>query len=129
MPLHILILGATGYIGGSILDRLLQHSARNTYEIVSYARNEEKAKILLKKFEVKSIIGTLDDSQKIEDAAATADIVIHTANSADHIGSAQAILRGLKKKYERDGQVPIYIHCVSQCGRLSQPELTNTSIL
>jgi nucleoside-diphosphate-sugar epimerase len=109
----ILFLGATGYIGGSVLGRLLQHPARTLWEIVSYLRNEEKAKILKEWFRVKSIIGSLDESQKIEDAAASADIVIHTAESADHIASAQAILKGLKRKHVESSKVPIYIHTVS----------------
>jgi ribosomal protein S3 len=59
------------------------------------------------------VIGDLNESQKIENAAAQVDIVIHTAESADHIGSARAILKGLKKRYEQTGKAPIYIHTVS----------------
>jgi glyoxylase-like metal-dependent hydrolase (beta-lactamase superfamily II) len=55
------------------------------------------------------VIGDLNESQKIENAAAQVDIVIHTAESADHIGSARAILKGLKQT----GKAPIYIHTVS----------------
>lgn len=111
-PLHILILGATGYIGGSVLDRLLQHPARNSWEILSYSRNQERAKLLTERFGVASVIGNLDESQKIEDAATQADVVIHTAESADHIGSTRAILKGLKRRYEQTGKAPIYIHTV-----------------
>jgi nucleoside-diphosphate-sugar epimerase len=113
-PLRILFLGATGYIGGAVLDRLLEHPARHSYEIVSYSRNAEKAKKLEELFDVKTVIGTLDDSDKIEEQAALADVVIHTADSADHMGSVQAILRGTKRKFQQSGQVPIYIHTVSE---------------
>jgi nucleoside-diphosphate-sugar epimerase len=112
-PLHILFLGATGYIGGSVLGRLLQHPARDSWDIVSYSRNQEKARLLAQQFGVRNIIGTLDEGQKIEDAAAEADVVIHTAESADHIASARAILKGLKRKFELSGKSPIYIHTVS----------------
>jgi uncharacterized protein YbjT (DUF2867 family) len=112
-PLHILFLGATGYIGGSVLDRLLTHPARSSYDIVSYSRDPERAQKLEAQFGVRSVLGSLDDGDKIEAAAAKADVVIHTANSADHLGSAEAILRGLKKRHAETGKVPIYIHTVS----------------
>jgi uncharacterized protein YbjT (DUF2867 family) len=112
--LRILFLGATGYIGGSVLDRLIAHPDRKFWDIVSYSRNAEKAEVLLNRFGIRSIIGTLDENQKIEDAAAVADIVIHTADSSDHIDSVQAILRGLRRKHKQSGKVPIYIHTVSE---------------
>lgn len=112
--LRILFLGATGYIGGSVLDRLIAHPDQKSWDIISYSRNAEKAEVLLSRFGIKSIIGTLDENQKIEDAAAMADIVIHTADSSDHIGSVQAILRGLRQKHKQSGKVPIYIHTVSE---------------
>jgi nucleoside-diphosphate-sugar epimerase len=112
-PVKILFLGATGYIGGSILSRLIKHPARASHSIICYLRNQDKAKILTERLGIKTIIGTLDDSEKIEDAAAEADIVIHTAESADHLGSVQAVLKGLKRKYNKSGKLPIYFHTVS----------------
>jgi uncharacterized protein YbjT (DUF2867 family) len=111
-PLRIFFTGATGYIGGSVLQQLLAHPRASTFEITSYSRNAERAQKLEREFGVKYILGELDDVQKIEDAAAVADVVFHFANSADHIPSAQAILRGLKRKHAESGQVPIYIHTV-----------------
>jgi uncharacterized protein YbjT (DUF2867 family) len=111
-PLHILFLGATGYIGGSILGRLITHASRPSFEIVAYSRNADKAKKLETEFGLKSVLGSLDEVQKIEEAAAKADVVFHTADSADHLPSAQAILRGLKRKHEESGKVPIYVHTV-----------------
>jgi nucleoside-diphosphate-sugar epimerase len=110
---RVLFFGATGYIGGSVLGRLIQHPAGTSYDIVAYLRKEDKAKVLVEQLRINAIIGTLEDSDKIENAAADADIVIHTAESADHIGSVQAILRGLKKKHLESGNLPIYIHTVS----------------
>jgi uncharacterized protein YbjT (DUF2867 family) len=112
-PLHILFLGATGYIGGAVLDRLIAHASRPSFEITSFSRNAEKAKKLESEFGVKSVLGSLDDVDKIEEAAAKSDVVFHTANSSDHLPSAQAILRGLKRKHKESGKVPIYIHVVS----------------
>jgi glutamyl-tRNA reductase len=95
-----------------VLDRLLVHPARHSYNIVSYSRSAERAQKLQDQFGVRTILGSLDDVEKIEEAAATADVVFHTANSADHLPSAQAILRGLKKKHADTGKTPLYIHTV-----------------
>lgn len=113
-PVKILFLGATGYIGGSILGRLIEHPARGSHSVICYLRNEDKAKILTEQLGIKTIIGTLDDTEKIENAAVEADVVIHTAESADHIESVRAILRGLKRKYCKTSKPPIYFHTVSE---------------
>ncbi|KZV58958.1 NAD(P)-binding protein, partial [Peniophora sp. CONT] len=102
----VFFLGATGYIGGSILQHLLD--APGDWDITALVRNEEKAK-KLNTFGVKTIIGSLDDSDKIQQAAADADITIHTAH-ADHVGAAKAILAGAKARFDKTGVTPIYIH-------------------
>jgi nucleoside-diphosphate-sugar epimerase len=110
-PLRILVTGATGYIGGSVLDHLLAHPKRSSFEIVSFARDAEKAQKLEAQFGVKTVLGSLDDVQKIEDAAAEADVVINMASS-DHLPAAQAMLRGLKRRHEATGKTPAFIHTV-----------------
>ena len=69
----IFILGATGYIGGSILQDLLDDP---NYSITALVRSAEKAKNL-ETFGVKVILGSLDDSDKVQQATAAADIVLH----------------------------------------------------
>jgi hypothetical protein len=110
-PIRILFTGATGYIGGSVLDRLIAHPKRSSFELLSYSRDAAKAQKLESQFGVKSVLGSLDDVQKIEDAAATADVVIHTAR-ADHLPAVQAILRGLKRRHASTGEAPTFIHTV-----------------
>jgi hypothetical protein len=110
-PIRILLTGATGYIGGSILDRLLSHPKRSSFEITSFSRNAAKAQKLESQFGVKSVLGSLDDFQQLEEAAATADVVIHTAD-ADHLPAAQAILRGLKRRHASTRETPTFIHTV-----------------
>ncbi|KZV69667.1 NAD(P)-binding protein [Peniophora sp. CONT] len=102
----VFFLGATGYIGGAILQRLLD--VPDAWDITALVRNEEKAK-KLNTFGVKTIIGSLDDSNRIQQAAADADIIIHTAH-ADHVGAAKAILAGAKARFDQTGVAPIYIH-------------------
>lgn len=71
-------------------------------------RNKEKAS-LLESLGVRPVLGTLDDAGILSAEAEKADVVIHTANSADHIPSCQAILEGMKKRSD----TPILIHIVS----------------
>ena len=71
-------------------------------------RNKEKAS-LLESLGVRPVLGTLDDGGILSAEAEKADIVIHTADSADHTASCKAILEGMKKRSDN----PILIHNVS----------------
>ncbi|KAI0091095.1 hypothetical protein BDY19DRAFT_682103 [Irpex rosettiformis] len=42
----ILLLGATGYLGGSVLAHLLPHPSRDTFKIAPLVRSVDKAKKL-----------------------------------------------------------------------------------
>ncbi|THH19044.1 hypothetical protein EW146_g2059 [Bondarzewia mesenterica] len=105
---HIFITGVTGYIGGSVLQRLLSHPKSDTFQITALMRNEEKAK-KLHSIGVKSVIASLDDLDQLADLAAAANVVIHTAD-ADHLPAAKAILSGIKQRHKKTGEVPILIH-------------------
>lgn len=72
-------------------------------------RSKDKAS-LLESFGVRPVIGSLDDAAILSAEAERADIVIHTADSADHIPSVKAILEGMKKRTDN----PILIHIVSR---------------
>jgi uncharacterized protein YbjT (DUF2867 family) len=111
-PVRILLTGATGYIGGSVLARLLTHPRRAHFDIVSFSRNAERAKALAARFGVETVLGTYDDVAALEDAASGADVVIHTGSS-QHIPAAQAILRGLRRRHASTGSPPHFIHTVS----------------
>ena len=54
------------------------------------------------------VYGTLDDSAVLEEEAEKADVVLHFASS-DHVGGAEAIARGLKKR-EKSGKGAHWIH-------------------
>ncbi|KAH8100946.1 NAD(P)-binding protein [Cristinia sonorae] len=107
-PLPILYLGATGYIGGSALNRLLSHPKFNTWEVTALVRSPEKAK-LLESFGIKPVIGNLNDAELLESLAEKSHVVFSTAD-ADNFPAIQTILRGLKKRHETTGDVPILIH-------------------
>ncbi|KAI0649445.1 NAD-P-binding protein [Trametes meyenii] len=102
----IFITGATGYIGGSILQRLLWHP---NFEITALVRNADKAKQLETQFSVKSVVGSLQDLDKLASAAESSHLVIHMASS-DDVEAINAILRGLKARHDKTGDLPLLIH-------------------
>jgi hypothetical protein len=66
-----------GYIGGSVLQRLLDHPKRDTFEITALVRGADKAK-LLNTLGVKTVVASLSDLDKLTEIAAASSIVIHT---------------------------------------------------
>ncbi|TFY82933.1 hypothetical protein EWM64_g1075 [Hericium alpestre] len=106
--IHIFVTGATGYIGGSVIQELLNHPKADQFEITAYVRNEDRAN-KLNGLGLKTALGSLDDTEKLAELASQADIVINMAD-ADHYKGNMAILEGLKKKHEKTGKVPILIH-------------------
>ncbi|KAI0789841.1 NAD(P)-binding protein [Abortiporus biennis] len=105
----VFITGATGYIGGSILARLLAPQYKQDLDISALLRSNNKAGIFQSKFGVHPVIGSLDDEEILAQAASQAHIVINTAN-CDDLKAAKAILRGLKKRHETNGDIPLLIH-------------------
>ncbi|KAA1467579.1 NAD(P)-binding protein [Dentipellis sp. KUC8613] len=105
---QVLITGATGYIGGTVLQLLLAHPKRDSFEITAYVRSEDKAK-KLRELGVKTAIGTYEDSDKLQEAASKADVVFNIADS-DHLEGNKALLRGLKQRFESTKKAPILIH-------------------
>jgi len=99
----IFLTGATGYIGGSVLTGLL--NAPNGYVISALVRNKDQGE-KLKQLGVTPVYGSLDDSDVLFEAAKAADAVVHTAD-ADHLASAQSLVRGLKAKNSKRA---VYLH-------------------
>ncbi|KAI0360216.1 NAD-P-binding protein [Trametes cingulata] len=107
--LTIFLTGGTGYIGGSVLQRLLDHPDHENFDITALVRNAEKAKLLETRFGVKTVLGSLQDLDKLSALTENAHVVIHTAD-CDDIDAIKAILNGLKKRHEKTGDLPILIH-------------------
>lgn len=94
MGTKILLTGATGYIGGSVLETLV--STHPEYNITVLLRNIPST--FEKKYpDVKILKGDYDSSEIITKAASEANIVVHNGNS-DHEASINAIIAGLLKR-------------------------------
>jgi hypothetical protein len=76
----IFFTGATGYIGGAFLNRLLSHPERSSFSISILVRDVEKAEKFKEQFGLNPIVGSLDNFDLLEEAASKADIVVHTVS-------------------------------------------------
>lgn len=87
--MKIFMTGATGYIGGSVAERLL----RENHTITGLVRSEAGAEELRKRG-MRPLLGSLDDSDVIAHATREAEAVIDTAE-ANHAGVVDAIASAL----------------------------------
>ncbi len=87
--MKIFVTGATGFIGGSLAQRLVADG----HQVCGLVRSEIKAG-LLEQAGIQPIIGTLDNAQVLTEAAHQADAIIDAA-SADHLGSVETLLKAL----------------------------------
>lgn len=103
----ILFLGATGYIGGSVLARLLARPDADSLEITALVRSEAKAR-KLEAFGIKTVLGSIQDTDVLENLASQSHVVFSIAD-CDDVPQIEAILRGLKTR-RASGDYPILIH-------------------
>jgi len=87
--MKIFITGATGYIGGSLAQRLIADGHEVSGLVRSAARADEA-----RARGIEAVPGTLDDGAVLAGAARAADAVIDAA-SADHAASTEALLAAL----------------------------------
>jgi len=105
---QVFITGATGYIAGSVLDRLLRHPTSATSEITVLVRKADKVPAF-ESLGVRTVLGSYDDHALLEKQASLSDVIFACAD-ADNAEACAAILRGLKKRYEATGKAPVLIH-------------------
>jgi len=99
----LLCLG-TGYVGGSVLQRLLEEFS---YDITASTRRDGHAE-KLRHLGCQVLQASLDDADAITKAVADSDIIINTASS-DHPGSVESTLKGIRERSSA-GKKTIYIH-------------------
>ncbi|KAK7431947.1 hypothetical protein QQZ08_001566 [Neonectria magnoliae] len=107
----ILITGATGYIGGSVLANLLQFTDHNikTCQISTLVRKQDQANALNIKGVNAIVLSGLDETALIRDVASKHDVVINTA-SASHSPAAEALILGLADRKKETGKETHFIH-------------------
>ncbi|KAI1170715.1 NAD dependent epimerase/dehydratase family protein [Nemania sp. FL0916] len=106
---NILITGATGYIGGAVLNALMssEYGALKNATITCVVRGAEKAKAL-EKLGVKVLqFQSLDETEILAQAASENDVVIHTA-SGFHTLAARALILGLARRKQDTGREVFY---------------------
>ncbi len=96
--MKVFLTGASGYIGGSVAERLRDSG----HEVLGLVRSEEKAR-LLKGRAITPLVGTLDEAATLTEGARQADAVIHAAH-ADHQGVVETLVVAL----ERSGKLLIH---------------------
>lgn len=105
MAPSVFLTGATGYIGGDALYRIVE--AHPDWDITAIVRNSDKgAKVAQQYPKVHLVYGDLDSTELLEEEASKADIVYHFAN-CDHAASATALLKGLARSSKSE---VFYIH-------------------
>ncbi|KAH7417372.1 NAD dependent epimerase/dehydratase family protein [Cadophora sp. MPI-SDFR-AT-0126] len=108
-PTRILVLGATGYIGGSILTELIDRNSEDRYVLSALVRKPYQASILADAGVNPFIFKDLDDFDVIREAAKDHGVVIAAA-SARHAESARACILGLADRAKSSGKDTHYIH-------------------
>lgn len=110
-PLRLLLTGATGYIGGSILTTLLgsKHESIRDIDISVLVRDEDKGAVLAKDGITSIYFRGFEDVDTIKAAASEHDIVINTA-SAFQSATARALILGLSLRKKETGNEVYYFH-------------------
>lgn len=111
---RILLTGATGYIGGTVLTHLLNSQSRTLRDatITCLVRGEARAVTLSTAYgkRVRPVVyQDLDDLETTSAIAAEHDLVINTTLGF-HLASAQALLRGLAQRQIATGRNVYMIH-------------------
>ncbi|OQD73586.1 hypothetical protein PENDEC_c014G05107 [Penicillium decumbens] len=125
-PARILLTGATGYIGGTILSKLRssQDERVKTSQIDVLIRGEDKVS-LFENLGVKAItFQSLDETDFIRKVSSNYDVIINTA-SASHAASAVAMISGLHDRERATGQKTHFIH-TSGTSNLGDNPITKT---
>ncbi|KAH8890160.1 NAD dependent epimerase/dehydratase family protein [Thozetella sp. PMI_491] len=107
----VLLIGATGYIGGSVLSTLLA-SGNPRIQACTYTALVRKQEHV-EKLEVHGVRAVvfpgLDDLDLLRQVASEHDIVVNAANAA-HPSSAKALIMGLADRKRQIGGEPFLIH-------------------
>ena len=121
----ILLTGATGYIGGSILSALLssQHESIKNSPIACLVRGQDKADTLTSTFKGRVtpiLFKDLDDTDRVIEVASQHDIIVNTLLGY-HPSSAAALVKGLAQRKKETGKDVFMIHTSGTSNVADQP--------
>ncbi|KAJ4293421.1 hypothetical protein N0V90_008704 [Kalmusia sp. IMI 367209] len=128
----ILLVGATGYVGGTVLAHLLTspHPLLQTASISVLVRGAASRIALLERTYAPRLHGIpftdLDDAPLIERLSAQHDVVVNAA-SGFHVASALAMVRGLAARRARTGREVYMVH-TSGCSNIADRPLTGSTL-
>lgn len=106
--LSVFFLGATGYVGGSVLVDFVKRYP--TFTWTALVRNQKDVSpVEAVGPNVKVIIGSFKEIALIEANAKEHDITINLAN-CDDLDLTQAVIRGQEERAASGGRKPILIH-------------------
>lgn len=109
-PMQIFLTGVTGYIGGTIAQKMVESNHR----VVGLIRSNGRASAEeMAKRGVETVTGGLDDTDLLIEQAAQADVIINTAD-VDHRASAETFLdavKGTQKLFIQTGGSAIVADC------------------
>ncbi|KAJ4394525.1 hypothetical protein N0V93_003744 [Gnomoniopsis smithogilvyi] len=103
MASSVLLLGATGFLGGTVLTDL----EKGNYDVTCVVRPEREA--CMSGWKAKILLASHEDLALIESASAEVDIVINAATS-DDLELTKAINRGLAKARSEHGKKGVLVH-------------------
>ncbi|KAI0635601.1 NAD-P-binding protein [Trametes polyzona] len=75
----------------------------------SEVRNADKARRIQSEFGVTTVVGALQDLDKLSSLSESAHVVFHSAD-CDDVDAIKAILSGMKARNDKTGDVPLLIH-------------------
>lgn len=126
-PLRILLTGATGFIGGTVLHHLLSSILpglkSNNFTITLLLRDASRAATYTAAWGIRIhtvVYGGLDDIENTTTAASQHDLVINMTLGF-HAASAQALIRGLAQRKAETGRDVYMIHLSGASNLSDQP--------
>ncbi|KAH8832339.1 hypothetical protein DL96DRAFT_649849 [Flagelloscypha sp. PMI_526] len=113
MATSVLVLGATGMVGGAFIHRLLSRSdSREVLQVTAFVRSSSKAQkslppsvTLVEGLDIESASGLA----RIEELSAHADLVFDAVKSPDP-NPTRAVIAGLAKRFSETGKLGKIIH-------------------
>jgi nucleoside-diphosphate-sugar epimerase len=116
--MRVFLTGGTGYVGSAVLDALLRHG----HHVDALVRNSEGAAQVQARGG-QPVLGDLLNGASWHDAAASADVIVHTAN--DHTARRReadaATIDGLTSLPPREGRALIYTSGIWVLGPAPDP--------